>query len=265
MSFVNSFLASSDASFVLPKGPYPDWLWPVVTNPPPTNPLTRTTTRERVSSASNSQPSSSSGNSNAQPNATHSGSRTNARGQQPPNPLQARRHPTMKITFPEPEQTPILLSPSKEIARENAQAPAQDENKAPSSLDAITSSLYNAPGISGAVRAIMGNPDLAPIGSRDASARSSAGVSRIHSPGTASPEKYMAREMTRSSSESSETISTAAISQEEAIEDDDEDAYDDDEEDVDEYEEDEEDDDDDDEDLQPTSQYISALDLAGFS
>jgi len=255
--FIISYLtnSSSDPSLALPPPPYPSWLWPASAAISP--PLTRTTTRERTTSNT-----SNSATSSALPF---------------PHPLQARRHPTMKVTFP-----PLPASSSPQVSSNPSQSGATnpssssrvESRRGPSSdtpsqglLGTATSIITS--GISGLVN---------PTGSEgkekdDRSKKFPRTVSFDENKETSaqestSPEK-LSREPTNLSSdgvgEAQEIASPVMMDDEDGIEPDEEDEDEDEDDDDDYDDEDDDDDDENEEQFQETSQYISALDLAGFA
>lgn len=159
-----------------------------------------------------------------------------------PHPLTARKHPTMRLTFP--PIPPSIQSP-----------PLTSSNNA-NALSRVSSR-----------RDKLSGEENQPILTAESSDPAGLGKSRIvsfsrqaSSAGSSSPEK-ISRQPTQSSlpvSEEDEPMEMTTSPREELMEDELEI------EDEDEYEEEEEEEDDDGEDLQPSSQYISALDLAGF-
>lgn len=130
-SFINTYLTSSDTPFPLPLPPYPSWLWP--TGPPVPASLaqgsssTKSSTRERTASA----PGNISSTNNVLPF---------------PHPLTARRHPTMKLSFPPLPPPPANANASSGSA--NVQSPqlaAQNPNIALSRVSSIRGSAIKSP------------------------------------------------------------------------------------------------------------------------
>lgn len=233
--FITAYLTGPDASFVLPQPPFPAWLWPAST--PLT--LSRTFTRERATSSS-----------------------ANTSSILPfPHPLTARKHPTMRLSFPVPPapalNTPLSPTATNQnpLSRTNTRIDWTDQENRPA--PAIPSSAGLAPsGVSGVASLLPGQNDSdetatgvsMPMGSRGGSANAPPSLSN-------SPEKHMlSRQLTM---ESAQDMDSPEAGEDMELEDE----YDDFDEDDD---DDEEEDEDEDDDVQPTSQYISALDLAGY-
>jgi hypothetical protein len=258
IAFINAYLVpSSDTPFTLPSPPYPAWLWP--SNPaniPPTSTSARPHSRERTSSSAGSTPTS------ILPF---------------PHPLTARRHPTMKLTFP---AAPAAPPAPASVSSQSPQLAAQNPNVNLSRVSSIRSPAIKPvdpehPGLVGAATNLIStglSRVASAVGGVDAqSKRLSRNVSfendeayhewRGRTTGPTSPDG-LSRQMTIASSdeESDVEVEVPTGGREGEEQDGDEE---DDEEDEDEEEEDEEEEEED-EDVQPPSQYISALDLAGF-
>lgn len=259
VSFIHTYLtASSDTPFVLPAPPYPSWLWP--TGAPGTTPATSSTTsrptnRERTASTLA-----------VSPNAVLPF----------PHPLTARKHPTMKLTFP---PAPPVSAQSPQLAAQNPNVSLSRVNsvRGPAIRSPGSGSENDHPGLVGAAANLLSNglsrvASAVGTGVDDKSKRLSRNVSfeneaayldwraSITGAGTASPEKLSRQPTNISSEEMSEQGVEMALPDAVDMAEEEDDLDDDDDED--DYDEDE--DDEDDEDLQPPSQYISALDLAGF-
>lgn len=235
--FITSYLSGSEASFNLPPPPYPAWLWPQI---PSTLALTRTITRERATSGST---------------ATSTGPALLPF----PHPLSVRKHPTMKITFPPSTGTSSILqsplSPSLAVNSNTlARVPTRFEKVIGEENRPVPSSSNSASGerVNSGITGLSGNQTMDP----DDVLRYN--ETNNGSQGGPLDKLEMNREMTMSTdrsypegegSESDVPLGASSLEDEEEYEDEDED---------------EEEEEDEDEDLAPTSQYISALDLAGF-
>lgn len=227
--FLTSYLAASESTLQLPPPPYPSWLWPTSSSPPISSPISRTATRER----------------------THTMPLLAINPLLPfPHPLTARKHPTMRLAFPPAPQA--IQSPPLSSSI-NANALSRVSSRRDKALGEENQPLV--PRIS------AGSSGMSDV---DAESSEPGKMSRMVSfsrgplsAGSTSPEK-VSRQLTHSSrpvSEEDEEEEEAAI----LVEEPEEDPLEvEDEEDYDEEEEKEE------EEVQSTSQYISALDLAGF-
>jgi hypothetical protein len=248
LAFINAYLIpSSETPFTLPPPPYPAWLWPTgpAVTPPPRQ--TRERERERTVSAG------------ATPNTVLPF----------PHPLTARRHPTMKLTFPAAPTAPAGPS-SAQSPQLVAQNPNVDLSRVSSARGSSMKNIEpELPGLVGAATNLISHGlsrVASAVGGSDIqSKRLSRNVSFEHDDaylewkaaamGATSPEALSRQATNVSSEEVSEEAEEATIE----VDPDDEDEME-----EDEYEEDEDEEDEEDEDVQPPSQYISALDLAGF-
>lgn len=254
--FITSYMTSSDSSYNLPPPPYPSWLWPTISLPSQSA-STHTTTRERSTS--------------------------NVPAPSPPtllpfpHPLHTRKHPTMRLIFPSSSggiSTPAPLSPTNSNTLSRVPTRAEkptggEENRATQSLVSIVSDIISA-GLSGVTSPFVESEvkeEIKPEPSSKAEDKlsdvqtESTVTNRTASPsGESSLEKKASsRQATLSPHEGAapETTSPSEVSVEEQVILNDDDDEDEEEEDDDEEEEEEVD-------TQPASQYISALDLAGF-
>lgn len=294
MSFINTYLAStSDTPFALPAPPYPSWLWPIPLGPasaPSSGAAANTGPGAQQQSASTTK---------RERERERERERTTSSSIVPspqnsvlpfPHPLTARKHPTMKLTFPAAAAMPPPPPPTGQ-AIQSPQLAAQNPNVTLSRVNSIrgpaikspppgpnantnTGSEPEHPGLVGAAANLLSNGlsrVASAVGAEDKSKRLSRNVSfendeaylewRGSIAGTMSPERLSRQPTNISSEETSEqdvemASETRVGNEEEQLEDEDEEE--------DEYDEDEDEDEEDDEDLQPPSQYISALDLAGF-
>lgn len=188
-----------------------------------------------------------------------------------PHPLTARRHPTMKLSFP-PAPPSATAGPS---SAQSPQLAAQNPNVDLSRVSSIKGSSSKnpepeLPGLVGAATNLITNGlsrVASAVGAEQQSKRLSRNVSfenddaylewKAAAMGVMSPETLSRQATNASSEEVSEEAEDAAV---DVDPDDEEDMEEEDEED----EDDEDEEDEEDEDVQPPSQYISALDLAGF-
>jgi len=258
LAFINAYLIpSSDTPFILPSPPYPSWLWPTGPpgiSPPPTR--QQTSNRERTVSSGGTTPNT------VLPF---------------PHPLTARKHPTMKLQFPAAPLAPPAPASGGPSSAQSPQLAAQNPNVTLSRVNSIRGSAIKSPepdlpGLVGAASNLISNGlsrVASAVGGVDAqSKRLSRNVSFEHDDaylewkasamGAMSPDT-LSRQATNASSEeiseAAEDIPVDVDPGEEELEEDDEDEDD---------EDDEDEEDEEDEDVQPPSQYISALDLAGF-
>lgn len=241
VSFITSYLTGPDASFALPPPPYPTWLWPAI---PSTLTLTRTITRERANTSA------------APPVAS------------PvlpfPHPLQSRKHPTMKLSFPVPTTSNIATPLSPSILNTNPLSrvitrgeKGEDENR-PALNSGSSANSTTHPGINGATTIRANEEDLGNMEPSLGLAASALPARTLFPSAGTSPDRFVPGQQLASAPalfvSSTESPEAEAETQEMDMDEDD-----------DEYEDDEEEEEDDEDDeLQPTSQYISALDLAGY-
>ncbi|CAD6572417.1 MAG: hypothetical protein TREMPRED_000543 [Tremellales sp. Tagirdzhanova-0007] len=229
VSFITSYLASTDSSLTLPPSPYPTWLWPNTFGQVISPPLTRTTTRERTVSSSVSS--------------------SSANTSLPfPHPLIARRHPTMRVIFPSVSTVPIQSPPLSSVMNANT-------------LSRVSSSRGRAPGEENQ-RILAGNSGGGMVVDEILPAEKITRAKLINqSSASMSPgqDDDQPTQLSRVMSQEDATLVAVTGWTEEPTQ------MEPDVEMMDEYEDEEdEDEEEEEEDVQPTSQYISALDLAGF-
>ncbi|ORX36687.1 tyrosine phosphatase family-domain-containing protein [Kockovaella imperatae] len=285
--FITSYLSSSDSTFTLPALPYPSWLWPSPTTTP-----VGTNSGMGIGAGTAAPPSASQAPSIPQTaSQRRERDRTKSEPAHPksylpfPHPLQARRHPTMRLNYPAiPQGSGLspLLPALNNTTLSRTSTRAEDSRTSPNMLGS------SPHGISGA--AVIELPD-AIMGSPTSQARQNRAVNFSR---TATLEPVMSIQSVMESPHSTvfsrfNTISSsyAAGSTDGEVDNEDNGSttpeevlmdgeYDDQEGqegiiEEDDYEDEEEDDYDEDEDeqeedeFQPQSQYISALDLAGFT
>ncbi|ORY34020.1 tyrosine phosphatase family-domain-containing protein [Naematelia encephala] len=260
LPFINTFLSpppskpDSEPAFTLPAPPYPSWLWPTPTTSNPSSPSTKQLNKSVPT------PTSTATQSNILPFA---------------HPTTARRHPTMRITFP-PLQTPTSPSAVPTPNNSGTQSPLSRNNSSRRGpLSPVLAPEENKPSLmeqaSAVVQAITGEKALSGLGLVQPKAGR-----MVSFTGEDQPKVPQSPETTSPAQDSNESEfqpqviekdnGKVVVKPEDSVDETEietePETYDDEEED--EYEEDEDEDEDDDEDQQATSQYISALDLAGF-
>lgn len=239
--FVQSFLApghsaQADNAMQLPSPPYPSWLWPQVAE--------QHVPLERIKSA---------GSNKDHPSRSSSGLPF-------AHPLAARRHPSLRLIFPSGSlAAPATYSTSpNSLSRVNtlsASPSSHAVDEGPHSLIGAATSLLTS-GMSTLTQVMSSTSDLTRT-------QRNVGFSRhgtTASSDSRSPQN-ITRETTRTSSIAAPSTDSSAVDEEE-IEDGDD--YDDDEDEDDGDVDDEDEEEEDEAASVPTSQYISALDLAGF-
>ena len=224
--FITNYLANADSALTLPPPPYPTWLWPTHLSRAISPPLTRTTTRERT--ISSGVPSTSS-----IPSLPF------------PHPLVARKHPTMRVIFPS-------------VATVSMQSPPLSSSMSANSLSRVSPRRGRMPGEEN--QANVASPSGGGMVDNEIlHAEQSTRMKTIRQ-GFAS-RSVMDKPPTQLSEAESQGLDTSMAvngwtEQPTRMEPDVEI--------TDEFEDEEDEDEDEEEDVQPTSQYISALDLAGF-
>ncbi|WVQ72582.1 hypothetical protein IAR50_002140 [Cryptococcus sp. DSM 104548] len=111
LPFVTSYLApTSPETFALPPPPYPSWIWPTGSSEADPKTLMSRTTQPLPSQTSpHPQPQTK----DRPPSSSSIASSTSSNILPFPHPLQARKHPTMRLTFPSFPSNPPNLTPAQ--------------------------------------------------------------------------------------------------------------------------------------------------------
>ncbi|KAL1409096.1 hypothetical protein Q8F55_005920 [Vanrija albida] len=275
-SFMTSYLSLSggkddpQASLSLPPAPYPSWLWPSV-------PVIPEKSRHTIPFRNNERSTSSAPSMRSDRDRAASGASTASTGSAAPslpfpNPLTVRRHPSMRLTFPAaPPLAAATVSTSQPRSEKSGLSRQTPTSEASDSLGLTQTSTSAADAPPAPVAPGMG---ARRVSFHDPNARFDPETDLNDSP-TGETGPSAARWNGRTPSGGSGGIEgdvSAFDDDDEDDEDEGQDSHRDEEDDADleddEYSEDEESDEEEeeeeDEDEPPTSQFISALDLAGF-